>query len=187
MPSCLICLEEGACICAPCGGAGGPCFHRDCLDMAWAVRPNTCPHCNVAVVLPPAQQPERIMLGRHCIQGHLLKRARCRYWVQRPIFIPVREHGVMAMEEALTALVELSHEVMRCLRVEGGLADADVLKDGWAWWSVDPAAGIKTSARLTRAALVNADGGFVRDGFLMAARRTRHLSRRKASRLMEQC
>ena len=185
MPSCLICLEEGACVCAPCGGAGGPCFHRACLDMAWAVRPNICPHCNVEVAMPPAQQRERIMLACHRIQGHLLPRARSRYWVQRPIFIPVREHGVMAMEEALAALVELRHEVVHCLRVEG-LADVDLLKDGWAWWSVDPAAGIKTSASLTRAALLNADGGFVRDGFLMAARRTRHLSRR-SSRLGEQC
>jgi len=106
----------------------------------------------------------------------LQARARCRFWVQKPVFIAVREHGVMPTEEALAALAALSHEVLRCLGAQEGRLLKEEEEDGrWAWRSVDAVAGVRTSASLTRAAMVNGDGGFVRDGFLMAARRTRHL------------
>jgi hypothetical protein len=111
--------------------------------------------------------------------GRLLQgRARCLFWVQRPIFIVVKEHGVMTAEEAQAALAALSHEVLRCLGAHHHQEDVLLNKkeEGWAWRSVD--AGVRTSASLTRAAMVNGDGGFVRDGFMMAARRTRHLRAR---------
>ena len=121
----------------PCGGAGGPCFHRNCLELARAARPGTCPHCNGALSLLPDE------LGR---LGRMLQaRARCRFWVQKPVFIAVREHGVMPTEEALAALAALSHEVLRCLGAQEGRLLKEEEDGRWAWRSVDAAAGTLTS------------------------------------------
>jgi len=167
---CMICLEAGADVPAPCQKEG-LLFHARCLSMAWAAAPKRrCPHCNEAVDSWPLEEGDQIRLATHKLEGILQQwfQGGGSTWKQIPRYVKTKD-GLLTKEENERVLAEMQKVCMEVLRPSEGRWTGSSDEATWTYTCTQE--GTTSMIRLTRTALVDPMGRFVQDGYSVAAER----------------
>jgi hypothetical protein len=191
MPRCMICLEGGPEVPPPCLKLATPCFHRRCLEMAWAAQQEerqkqpVCPHCNEPLplaVMRPLRLWTAIDLGSHRIESTLqrwFQSAGC--WVQLPKYMRAKE-GLLEDAESQLVLSRWAEQIVLFLKPLHHAAQPKQEEKEGLWTHSclfdQEDMSVKITVSLSRAAVVDGKGCFVKDGYLMGAQQTRFLPSR---------
>lgn len=180
---CIICLQDGADACAPCGlGGDEPMFHVQCLSAVEVVQGAgyRCPHCNVGC--QAAGDDLMVEAVGLLVQWSLtswLQNSQG-FWRDKSTYFRVKDGLMQGVEEFRVEQAVVQETLGALSAALGGAAiESEHLNSLRTFRAFTDADNAETTVHVRRVAVVNAAGTVLIDGFVLSASRCRCSPRRR--------